>query len=51
MGNIVGNNESPKKGWIPETKLEAKTVKAMKRRAFEGSVIKSFNNLDFPRNR
>lgn len=38
-------DESPKKGWIPETKLEAKMVEAMQRRAAKGSCMKSFNQL------
>ncbi|XP_059442490.1 probable calcium-binding protein CML21 [Corylus avellana] len=51
MGNIVGKSESPKKGWIVETKLEAKMVEAMKKRASGGSAIKSFNSiiLKFPK--
>jgi calcium-binding protein CML len=51
MGNIVGKSDSPKKGWIVETKLEAKMVEAMKKRASGGSAIKSFNSiiLKFPK--
>lgn len=43
--------ESPRKVWIPETKLEAKMVEAMQRRASEGSSLKSFNSiiLKFPK--
>ncbi|KAF9604996.1 hypothetical protein IFM89_012952 [Coptis chinensis] len=45
MGGVLGKGESPRKGWIPETKLEAKMVEAMQRRAAEGSSMKSFNQL------
>ncbi|GMY30737.1 probable calcium-binding protein CML21 isoform X2 [Fagus crenata] len=51
MGNIVGKGESTKKVWIPETKLEAKMVEGMQRRAAAGSAMKSFNSiiLKFPK--
>ncbi|KAK7825324.1 putative calcium-binding protein cml21 [Quercus suber] len=51
MGNKVGKSESPKKVSIPETKLEAKTVEAMKRKAAAGTSMKSFNSiiLKFPK--
>ncbi|XP_043688800.1 probable calcium-binding protein CML21 [Telopea speciosissima] len=52
MGGVVGKEgESPRKGLIPETKLEAKMVKAMQRRESEGSGMKSFNSiiLKFPK--
>ncbi|XP_030929902.1 probable calcium-binding protein CML21 [Quercus robur] len=51
MGNKVGKSESPKKVSKPETKLEAKTVEAMKRRAAAGTSMKSFNSiiLKFPK--
>ncbi|KAH9804526.1 putative calcium-binding protein CML21 [Citrus sinensis] len=37
--------------WMPETKLEAKMVEAMQRRAAEGTALKSFNSiiLKFPK--
>ena len=51
MGNAIGKGESAKKGWIPETKLEAKMVEAMQRRESQGSSVKSFNTiiLKFPK--
>lgn len=51
MGSVLGRGNSPKQGWIAETKLEAKMVDAMKRRASEGSAMKSFNSiiLKFPK--
>ncbi|KAJ4981830.1 hypothetical protein NE237_032667 [Protea cynaroides] len=51
MGGVVGKEESPTKGWMPETKLEAKMVEAMQRRASEGTGMKSFNSiiLKFPK--
>lgn len=51
MGGVVGKGESPKKVSIPETKLEAKMVEAMQRRASHGSSMKSFNSiiLKFPK--
>uniref|UniRef100_A0A5B7CB32 EF-hand domain-containing protein n=1 Tax=Davidia involucrata TaxID=16924 RepID=A0A5B7CB32_DAVIN len=50
MGGILGKGDSTK-GCIPETKLEAKMVEAMQRRASEGSAMKSFNSiiLKFPK--
>ncbi|KAK7262723.1 hypothetical protein RJT34_30303 [Clitoria ternatea] len=51
MGGAMGKNESPKKAWIPETKLEAKMVEAMQRRESHGCSVKSFNTiiLKFPK--
>ncbi|XP_057983637.1 probable calcium-binding protein CML21 [Malania oleifera] len=51
MGGVIGKGGSPRKVWIPETKLEAKMVEAMQRRASEGSAMKSFNSviLKFPK--
>ncbi|CBI39804.3 hypothetical protein VitviT2T_030061 [Vitis vinifera] len=51
MGGVVGKGDSPRKAWVPETKLEAKMVEAMQRRASEGSTMKSFNSiiLKFPK--
>ncbi|KAK2639974.1 hypothetical protein Ddye_027769 [Dipteronia dyeriana] len=51
MGAVVGRPESPKSVWTPETKLEAKMVEAMQRRATVGSALKSFNSiiLKFPK--
>ncbi|PSR95243.1 Calcium-binding protein [Actinidia chinensis var. chinensis] len=50
MGGVMGKGESPK-GSITETKLETKMVEAMRRRASDGSSMKSFNNiiLKFPK--
>ncbi|KAM7268973.1 hypothetical protein ACFE04_024470 [Oxalis oulophora] len=50
MGAAMGKTASPTK-WIPETKLEAKMLQAMQRRAVEGTPIKSFNTiiLKFPK--
>lgn len=41
----MGKSDSPRQFSIHETKLEAKMVEAMKRRAAKGSVMKSFNSL------
>ncbi|OVA19695.1 EF-hand domain [Macleaya cordata] len=51
MGGVIGKAESPRNGWIPETKLEAKMVEAMQRRALEGTSMRSFNSviLKFPK--
>ncbi|GAB2284821.1 Probable calcium-binding protein cml21 [Dionaea muscipula] len=51
MGGALGKDESPRKGWLPETKLEAKMVEAMKRRASAGTPMMSFNSiiLKFPK--
>ena len=51
MGGVVGKSESPKKVCTQETKLEAKIVDSMKRRATQGSAMKSFNSviLKFPK--
>ena len=47
----MGKAESPEMVWVPETKLEAKMVEAMQRRASEGTAMKSFNSiiLKFPK--
>ena len=47
----MGKAGSPKKAWVPETKVEAKVVEAMRRRETHGSSIKSFNSiiLKFPK--
>ncbi|XP_065863039.1 probable calcium-binding protein CML21 [Euphorbia lathyris] len=47
MGGAVGKPVS----WIPETKLEAKMVEAMRRREAEGCSVRSFNSiiLKFPK--
>ncbi|WCJ32514.1 Calcium-binding EF-hand family protein [Euphorbia peplus] len=49
MGGAVGKPDSP--SWLPETKLEAKMVEAMRRREAEGCSIRSFNSiiLKFPK--
>ncbi|OWM85943.1 probable calcium-binding protein CML21 [Punica granatum] len=51
MGGVLGKGESPKKVWIPETKLDAKMVEALQKRSSKGSRIKSFNSiiLKFPK--
>ncbi|XP_010063214.2 probable calcium-binding protein CML21 [Eucalyptus grandis] len=51
MGGVIGKGDAPKKAWVPETKLEAKMVEAMQRRASGGSKMKSFNSiiLKFPK--
>jgi len=51
MGATLGKSDSPKKGWMPETKIEAKMVEAMQRRESHGSSVKSFNTiiLKFPK--
>lgn len=51
MGGVLGKGDSPKKAWVPETKLEAKMVEAMQMRASGGSTMKSFNSiiLKFPK--
>jgi len=51
MGATLGKSDSPKKGWMPETKLEAKMVEAMQRRESHGCSVKSFNTiiLKFPK--
>ncbi|XP_022857611.1 probable calcium-binding protein CML21 [Olea europaea var. sylvestris] len=50
MGGVQGKSESPNAS-IPETKLEAKVIEAMKRRETNGSSLKSFNSiiLKFPK--
>ncbi|XP_077237482.1 putative calcium-binding protein CML21 [Tasmannia lanceolata] len=45
MGGIVGKADSTPKAYVPESKLEAKMVEAMQRRASEGTAMKSFNSL------
>ncbi|XP_038905190.1 probable calcium-binding protein CML21 [Benincasa hispida] len=49
MGSVVGKLESP--DCVPETKLEAKMVEAMRHRASKGSIIRSFDSiiLKFPK--
>lgn len=51
MGSVIGRDESPTSSLLPETKLEAKIVEAMRRRAKKGSPIRSFNTvvLKFPK--
>ncbi|PIN23828.1 Calmodulin and related proteins (EF-Hand superfamily) [Handroanthus impetiginosus] len=50
MGGVMTKGDSHKSS-VPETKLEAKIIEAMKRRAAEGSNIKSFDSiiLKFPK--
>lgn len=47
MGGALGkdNENSGSKPYVPESKLEAKMVKAMQRRESEGTAMKSFNSL------
>lgn len=51
MGGALGKGDSPKKSWVPETKLEAKMVEAMQRRECHGCSTRSFNTiiLKFPK--
>lgn len=51
MGGIVTKSESQRNVCTPESKLEAKIVDSMKRRATLGSAMKSFNSiiLKFPK--
>ncbi|XP_021740806.1 probable calcium-binding protein CML21 [Chenopodium quinoa] len=52
MGGALGVvAESPKSSYFPETKLEAKMVEAMQKRASKGTAMKSFNTiiLKFPK--
>ncbi|KAK1273156.1 putative calcium-binding protein CML21 [Acorus gramineus] len=44
MGGVIGKEASPSHD-APESKLEAKIVETMKRRASEGSAMRSFNSL------
>ncbi|XP_057765369.1 probable calcium-binding protein CML21 [Salvia miltiorrhiza] len=50
MGAAITKSSSPKCG-VPESKLEAKILEAMRRREAQGSTIKSFNTiiLKFPK--
>lgn len=45
MGGALGKDDSGSKPYVPESKLEAKMIEAMQRRASEGSHMKSFNSL------
>ncbi|KAL5548764.1 hypothetical protein UlMin_003995 [Ulmus minor] len=51
MGGVVGKVESPKKVLTAETKLEAKMVEVMQKRASLGSHMRSFDSiiLKFPK--
>ncbi|KAI9100087.1 hypothetical protein K1719_024305 [Acacia pycnantha] len=51
MGGVLGTGESSRRVGMPETKIEAKMVEAMKRRASQGSSMRSFNTiiLKFPK--
>ncbi|GAB2230352.1 hypothetical protein Droror1_Dr00014615 [Drosera rotundifolia] len=51
MGGTLGKVESPKKDFLPEARLEAKIVEAMKRRVSSETSVKSFNSviLKFPK--
>ncbi|KAH7684245.1 calcium-binding protein CML protein [Dioscorea alata] len=50
MGGVLGKSESPRHS-VPETKLEAKMVAAVRKRASQGCAMKSFNSiiLKFPK--
>ncbi|KAG7028287.1 putative calcium-binding protein CML21 [Cucurbita argyrosperma subsp. argyrosperma] len=50
MGSVVGKLESQRE-CVPETKLEAKMVEAIRQRASKGSIIRSFDCiiLKFPK--
>ncbi|VFQ58707.1 unnamed protein product [Cuscuta campestris] len=50
MGGVIGKDESPR-AYVSQTKLEARVVEAMQRKARDGSSIKSFNTivLKFPK--
>lgn len=50
MGGVFGKSDLPEHS-VPESKLEAKMVEAMQRRASGGSAMKSFNSiiLKFPK--
>ncbi|KAJ0988173.1 hypothetical protein J5N97_006529 [Dioscorea zingiberensis] len=50
MGGVLGKSESPRHS-VPEAKLEAKMVEAVRKRASEGCAMKSFNSiiLKFPK--
>ncbi|CAB79502.1 putative protein [Arabidopsis thaliana] len=51
MGGAVTKSETLQKEWVPETKLEAKIIEAVQRRASRGTTMKSFNSivLKFPK--
>lgn len=51
MGGVLGTDDSPRKVWTPETKIEAKMVEAMQRRESQGSSMRSINTiiLKFPK--
>ncbi|KAI4307791.1 hypothetical protein L6164_030935 [Bauhinia variegata] len=51
MGAVIGKVEPTEMVWLPESKIEAKMVQAMQRRASQGSSMKSFNTiiLKFPK--
>ncbi|KAK4751557.1 hypothetical protein SAY87_005039 [Trapa incisa] len=51
MGGVVAKIKSPRKVWVPETKLEAKMVEALQKRSSKGCKIKSFSSivLKFPK--
>uniref|UniRef100_A0A1J3J5V9 Putative calcium-binding protein CML21 n=1 Tax=Noccaea caerulescens TaxID=107243 RepID=A0A1J3J5V9_NOCCA len=51
MGAAVTKSETLQKEWVPETKLEAKIIEAVQRRASRGTTMKSFNSivLKFPK--
>ncbi|KAF7831227.1 putative calcium-binding protein CML21 [Senna tora] len=51
MGGVLATDDSPRKVWTPETKIEAKMVEAMKQRESKGSSMRSFNTiiLKFPK--
>lgn len=44
MGGVLGRSDSLRRS-APESKLEAKMVEAMQKRALEGTSMKSFNSI------
>ncbi|KAL4185921.1 hypothetical protein AMTRI_Chr10g8180 [Amborella trichopoda] len=45
MGGVIGKCDSPRRQGLPISKLEAKMVEAMRRKAAEGTTVKSFNSI------
>ncbi|CAL1365732.1 unnamed protein product [Linum trigynum] len=51
MGGDAVKSESPRRVWVPETKIESKMLDAMKQREAAGCSLRSFNSilLKFPK--
>lgn len=51
MGGVVTKSESSEQVCLPETKLEARVVEAMQKRASKGTSMRSFDSivLKFPK--